>query len=462
MSHPLPEPHPADPRRTEEFIDGFAELRRLRGAADAQELHLLARAGTVVTDADWTGRASTREIARRSLVAELACAARLSEWTVTRLLIEARDLCERFAPLVAALESGEISRQHVAVIHDAGAAIRDTADLERFTTAALARARETTPGRLGPIVRVLAERYLPVSLDERHAQAVADRSVEVRDLADGMASLMAVLPATLAHGIDDRLTAQARAVLAQTADEGESADAGASAEGEQACEGPDADPRTLAQARTDVFTDLLLGGTPDTIVAGDAAGAIRATVQVTVPVLTMIGESEEPCLLAGYGPIDSDTARILAANAPWWERLLTHPFTGQVLSVDRYRPSKPMRRMLAARDERCRFPGCRRPVHRCDVDHTVDHALGGETCVCNLAHLCRRHHTLKGASAWTVEQISAGVLVWTSPSGRRHTDRPEPTVRFEPDDELLLRRRFISEPWLVPPDYHHDGHLPPF
>ncbi|MEB0268075.1 HNH endonuclease, partial [Cryobacterium sp. 10I5] len=84
--------------------------------------------------------------------------------------------------------------------------------------------------------------------------------------------------------------------------------------------------RTLTQIAADVLTDVLIGGvTPDGIGAG-----VAAQVNVTVPVLTLLGKSEEPGYLAGYGPIDPDTARRLAAGAPSFTRLLTHPETGVV------------------------------------------------------------------------------------------------------------------------------------
>ncbi len=77
------------------------------------------------------------------------------------------------------------------------------------------------------------------------------------------------------------------------------------------------------------------------------------------------------------------------------------------------------------------------PAVRCEVDHTVDHALGGPTAVANLAHLCQRHHTQKQFTRWKVRQLPGGVLEWTSPTGRTYTDEPlpySPAVRFLPDD----------------------------
>ncbi len=106
-----------------------------------------------------------------------------------------------------------------------------------------------------------------------------------------------------------------------------------------------------------------------------------------------------------------------------------------VLAVDRYRPAEQQRRYLEARDRHCRFPGCRVPVRRCDLDHTHDAADGGPTEVGNLAHLCKRHHTLKHETAWTVRQTRDGTLEWTSPTGRRHRDEPSPRVTFTPDGD---------------------------
>ena len=143
-------------------------------------------------------------------------------------------------------------------------------------------------------------------------------------------------------------------------------------------------------------------------------------------------EHDEPAELIGYGPIAPSVARRLSSEAAHWERVLSDAETGEVLRVDRYRPSEQMRRFLRARDRHCRFPGCRAPVHHCDIDHTRDAALGGPTSTDNLAHLCRGHHTLKHHTGWRVKQDGSGTLEWTSPTGRIHRDRPPSRVRFRP------------------------------
>ena len=148
--------------------------------------------------------------------------------------------------------------------------------------------------------------------------------------------------------------------------------------------------------------------------------------------MSLLGATDAAADLTGYGPIDPDLARQLAGTAAGWDRLFTSPTTGAVLAIDRYRPSRDQLRMLRARDEHCRFPGCRQPLPRCDVDHTVAREHDGPTAVTNLAHLCRRHHTLKHHSAWRVRQRADGTLEWTSPTGRVHDDRPARTLVFEP------------------------------
>jgi hypothetical protein len=348
-------------------------------------------------------------MAWRSLVAEFATAVGVSEWTMARQLGDAEDLCDRFEPLVAALEQGRLSLRHVGIVHDAGRAIIDDADRAEFVALALDRSAGTTPGRLKPIVESLAARFRAAGREERLATAEGTRGIRLIDASDSMSDLVVTVASTLAHGIFDRLTEQARQVVESSGVE---------------------DERTLDQVRADVLTDLLLAGTPQTCASGDGLGAIRASVQIEIPVLTALGVGDAPCELVGCGPIPMETALRLAADSPTWTRVMTSPVTGQALAVDSYRPTAELRRFLGVRDERCRFPGCRRAAARSEIDHTVDAALGGPTVDSNLGHLCARHHTLKHASPWAVEQVEPGVFVWTSPAGHRHTDVPDRQVRF--------------------------------
>ena len=154
------------------LVAGFEAGRRARAAADAAEIRLMADAAAAVARPPQATPEQGRraELDRRALVADLATSSRVSEWTVTRLMSEAADLCTRFAAGVDALARGEISRQHLAVIHDTGDPITDDAARAAFLTLALHRATTLTPGRLAPVLKVIAERFQDRTLTERHSR----------------------------------------------------------------------------------------------------------------------------------------------------------------------------------------------------------------------------------------------------------------------------------------------------
>ena len=202
--------------------------------------------------------------------------------------------------------------------------------------------------------------------------------------------------------------------------------------------------RSRAQTRTDVLRDLLLAGDPMRLVAGSPEEAVRAHIQVVVtttappgtnsPTGTTPTASAPPeftdAELIGSGPVDPEQIRGYAGHADFWEKVTVSGESGDVLSVDRYRPSAQMRRFLGARDLHCRFPGCRVPVNRCDIDHTIPAADGGTTSTDNLAHLCRGHHTMKHNSDWDHRLLPDGTMRWRSPTGRVYDDEPPSRVRF--------------------------------
>lgn len=459
-------------------IVGFIERsERARRIEDARRLRWFVLALERVLAAA-SGR---RELAYRSLRAELASALTLGEHTIDRELSLADALTRRYRAALAALDAGEIAKEHARVLVDEGTPIGagdDSVTLSRrkeYEQAVLAAAQSSTPNQLRPIARRLAESWAETTIDERHREAAQRRRVTVTDAGDGMADLLAHLPLIEAVAIRDRLTRIARAAErgereVRSAEERRAAapggpmeqpeapDLGAEdreASGRDALKSPrspgppepgeaEQSARSRDQVRVDAFVELLLGADVFSLTAGSAAEAISARVQVIVPVTSLTGTGIDIgtgvisagiattgrkggsgiAELAGFGPVTLDAARDLAAHAAHWEATGTHPDTGAVLSVDRYRPSAEMRRLLGARDLTCRFPGCRVPVHRCDFDHTVDAAHGGPTSTENLAALCRGHHTLKHRTDWTVQQLGGGVLRWISPTGRVRVTHP--------------------------------------
>lgn len=372
------------------------------------------------------------DLAVRAVAAEFGAALRMSDRTVQRRMADADLLVTLFPAVWRAQGAGDISPAHARAIVDAGAHLEGDAERDAYTAEILEHAAVESPNRLRRRARRIAERHQHRTIDERHRAARADRAVWVKDLDDGMAELGLRGPAALVHGAFDRLTSMAKTVC----DESSVTDEHVASRKSSAAGTPEAgipgsevfpDARRLAQTRCDLALDVLLSGAPSGHDRDGALTTIRGSVSITVPVLTLMGVTSTPAEIDGHAPIDVDTARRLAGSAPGWDRVLTHPVTDAVLAVDRYRPSPDLKRLLRARDRRCRFPCCGFPARDCDLDHTRDHALGGETSVDNLAALCRRHHVLKHHSPWHVENLGGGFHSWTSPTGRVYVDSPPET-----------------------------------
>ena len=436
------------------IVSDVDSVARRIAAAQIDELRVLAAAGRLaeVQTAQRNARVQVHDMALRSIAAEVGGVMRVTDRTVQRRIGEARTLIEGFPATVEAWEQGRIVRGHAIAILETGTSLPAEMWTE-FEQVAISRCEKDTPNRVRGELEILAHRMHPRSFAERHEEAAAGRCVQIVPGRDGMSDVVATVPTVIAEGIYDRLTQQARAII-DTRDERAAARGGAGvafgaavtqrdSDSDSDSDSDDAaaivatDQRSTDQVRADVFADLLLAGTPALDDTRDTTagplGAIRARVQVLVPAATLTGEDDGPCDLTGRSPIDPATARTLAGGTHIWERLFHDPTTGVTVSTDSYRVPSGMRRFLQARDQHCRFPGCRIAAIRCEVDHTHDHALGGRTELSNLAHLCQRHHSMKQFTAWRVRQLGGGVLEWTSPLGRTYReDAPTPAVAFTP------------------------------
>lgn len=411
------------------LVDACASSRTRAAAEDARRIRLFARAWQIAQAqiARIASRDSARrELPLRSIAAQLGAELRMSDRTVQAQLYDAWVLVTRLPATMGLLERGTITRGHAMVLVTHGATLHGAA-LERFEREVGECASRETVARTRAFAARLSEMLDPAPMQDRHDVRAGERAVWVCDDVDGMSELRALLPSTLAHGIVDRLTRQARAIAAAR-DSPDEAGGGAR------------DTRTLHQVRADVFADTLLTGAPfiDPL-PGDGSGgglaAIRGQVQVTVPVTTLLGVTPGGAELDGRVPVDPQTARRLAAGASGWDRVLTHPASGAVLAVDRYRPLAEQQRFLAARDVHCRWPGCRTPARHCQIDHNHERRDDGPTDLRNLAHLCVRHHTLKTETAWTVRQRADGSLEFTAPTGRRYRGDPPRRVVFAVDPD---------------------------
>ncbi|MGF1663026.1 MAG: hypothetical protein ACFCVG_11280 [Kineosporiaceae bacterium] len=230
--------------------------------------------------------------------------------------------------------------------------------------------------------------------------------------------------------------------------------------------------RTLDQVRADLaltalLTDLRTGrlrtdhdhthhSPPDDGADPTEVPDPPVTVHLVLPLSTLNG-GDEPAELLGHGPLPAPLARDLllrterARQSAWrgedapeaslprhehpvtvllredvtFTRWLTDP-RGAVVSTPAtaYRPPAGVARTARARDLTCRFPGCRTPAHRCDLDHTVPWP-GGKTSPANLATVCRGHHEGKTKGRWGVAlDPDTAALTWTAPTGHTYTTHP--------------------------------------
>jgi hypothetical protein len=326
-------------------------------------------------------------------VDEVAAALRLSRSAAGARLHVALELAERLPATAAALRHGQIDFPKARAVVDAVAPL-DAEAAAAVEERVLPRSADQTVGQLRASLARAVVSADPDGAERRHERATAERRVTMTVLPDGMAELWALLPAEAAAAAYNAIDAHAR-------------------------RGPH-DDRKMDARRADSLVALVTGA-----VDGAPAGPL---VHVTVPASTLLGIGDDPGELAGYGPIPASVARRIAADPSGiWRRLLTDPASGALLDVGRatYTPPAGLARHVAARDTTCRFPGCRQPARRCDLDH-VRPFPAGPTAAGNLAALCRHHHRLKHRADWQVHQSGDGAMTWTAPTGHRYTTHPAP------------------------------------
>jgi hypothetical protein len=422
------------------FLDGLTDVAGMEARLAAVKVQLAT--GYATADAAMAAPALTpqdRSVRQMSVTAEVAGALTVSEGAAARFLVESAKLSSDLPLTLAAMQAGTLSWQHGRIMCD------ETDGLTPETAAAFeahflgpeapnpARgcpAGELTPARFRAKARYWRERHHPVNIETRHAKSAKDRRLEYRPDRDGMAWLSAYLPADQAAGIWNGTTAAARAKHGPT------------------------ESRTLTQLRVDAFATWLLSPAPgvggaaedpltgpvpaDSVTAGsvpvdDAPSGLvpvggvpspAAQVLVTVPVFSLLGLSEEPATLDGYGPIPPSMARRLVADgATSFLRVLIDPRDGAPLEIGRtsYRLTKPMRQWLRVRDAKCTFPSCNNHSLDNDADHILAWADGGGTGVANLGQPCPKHHRLKHSTAWRpVGATRDAPPGWISPMGRSY------------------------------------------
>ncbi|MEW1919969.1 HNH endonuclease signature motif containing protein [Pseudarthrobacter oxydans] len=408
------------------LADGSLDILAAAAAVEAGVAGLKARAAMKYAD---TAHALAPpgmpvQAQEMAVAAEIGCVLALGPRAASAFLSVSHALTTTLPLTLAALHAGTISWQHArgmadeaATLDAAGATALEAHFLDPDTPrpATAATIGEMPAYRFKAKARTWRERHHPESLEKRHAKGVADRRVEYRPDQDGMAWLSACLPADQAMAGWNRLNALSRAAQGPT------------------------EPRTLTQLSADHFAQAILtSGTSATFHADNSAGngeeasdgagllspGIRAQVLVTVPVFSLMGLTEEPAVLDGFGPIPASMARDLVANgADSFYRVLVDPRDGAPLEIGRssYRVTKAMRNWLRLRDGQCPFPGCSNPSLDNEADHLLAWHHGGTTGISNLGQPCPKHHKLRHTTGWTPTPATKNQPPgWTSPTGRHY------------------------------------------
>ncbi|MGY1667081.1 DUF222 domain-containing protein [Geodermatophilus sp. SYSU D00696] len=200
--------------------------------------------------------------------------------------------------------------------------------------------------------------------------------------------------------------------------------------------------RALGHARRTVATAERADATDEATWAASPAGRVTAAPDVLTQ---LAAATEQAC---------ADLAALLAATAGGGltdrpRIALTHAAGGALLALTDlpalhraartgtglgapaaspgYRPSAALDRHVRARDRRCRFPGCRRPVPRAgELDHATPWPAGPTTAA-NLTGYCTGHHRGKHqAPGWTHTLAPDGTLTVTTPTGLTAATTPPP------------------------------------
>jgi len=345
---------------------------------------------------------------------DVATALRLSANTAQSRIDVARVLTNHLPATCQALASGDISPSHATLIaRETSEAIKrgiPTEDLIHIENKVLAHAEFHTPAQVGRKIRTLIAQCSPEAFEEMVAIARDTRNVRMYPESDGMATVMALLPAEDAQTVMLAINSLI--------------------EKEATCSNPDAlvDARSNPDALVDTRSMDMKRADALTVICGDLLARIAedhqphrrpVTINITMDLPTALGLAENPAQLAGYGPIPASIARTLSADGKW-RRFITDPVTGNLLDYGRetYVPPQPLVDFLTARDRICRFPGCSQPARVTDIDHAIPWEEGGHTSPENLGLLCRRHHRMKTHNGWQLSSNEDGSCNWTSPHGK--------------------------------------------
>jgi uncharacterized protein DUF222 len=320
---------------------------------------------------------------------EVAVELRVSARSVQNRMHAAEFVRDELPTVWAAHCAGRIDAWRLSLIAAAAYRLQLPESLTALDAKVASFAVSRTPAQMKGWLRRFVARVEPEQVVERRKRTLEDRSVFFDHDDDGVSWLHAMMSAEDAVLLDRELT-----LAAKIAKEN--------------------DPRTLAQARSDVLVDRSLGREEG------QAGRGRFHVGITVPLTSMLGLGVEPgTAVDGSFALPPELVREIAVQpGTLFSRIVTDRFGGvlDVTELGRF-PSGTLSRALEIIDGTCVFPTCTTPAVSADKDHAVP-PPAGPTTGANLWSLCRRHHRMKTLGVVDTDVGTDGRHRWRMPSGR--------------------------------------------
>jgi hypothetical protein len=403
---------------------------------------------------------------------QVGLARRLSPWQGSQAVSRSRALVRELPCTLAALASGVLSESRAAIV------VRETSHLsvdhravvDRQVCGDLDAVAKLGDRGLERAVRAAAYRCDPQGAVDRARVAQGERRVGIRPLPDTMCRVSALLP--LAQGV---------ATYAALSRDADTARAGG-------------DARSRGQVMADTLVERVTGQV--------SAAAVPVEVQVVISDAALLGVSDDPAELVGYGAVPAGWARDLvcgpepsdSTNTPdtdntagswrstgregttessyggagtadidragvaqarvWLRRLYATPDGTTLVAMESTRRlfDAGLRRFLIARDGTCRTPWCDAPIRH--LDHVREHTDGGATAERNGQGLCERCNYTKQLDGWRADVLGP------PGSNGRHRVRWQTPIGFTYDSAAppLLpgaRPRAQTHPaWTSPIEIH--------
>lgn len=228
------------------------------------------------------------------------------------------------------------------------------------------------------------------------------------------------------------------------------------------------DPRTRDQIKADLLCTYLLAGRPEKL-------PLQLHVGLIMTDKTLFIGDREPAYMEGYGYVPSQYVReLIAGNAIKNEltfaqmdagkcqehldrletlvdmtRLYTAPADGELITMDskaRAFPDK-LRRFVKIRDRHCRTPFCDGEIT--EIDHVLQHHLGGPTDSDNAAGRCSNCNKAKETPGWVELVALKGphtMRVNPGSSMMYHSTAPPATgYAYQPFPQLICDSQWVQQ-----------------